>query len=157
MQESSKNTGIEPSTSLLGGYRNADIFGIFRLDSSEGDEAVLADPKALMSFLEGAGISPGATRYQVEFLTPASPFSACFYRLLGVKILPGPVQDVGCGSVPGNGETSILDFITQFMDRQREELAIERGCGLIFPISKKEGDTLIIAVTNPDMFAISAS
>ncbi|MFA5747466.1 MAG: hypothetical protein WC926_05375, partial [Candidatus Paceibacterota bacterium] len=57
------------STSLLGGYRNKDIFGIFRLDSAGADEAIILAPGDLEAFLEGAGIDPRFTRYQVEFMT----------------------------------------------------------------------------------------
>lgn len=138
-------------TSLLGGYRGKDIFGIFRLDSAGSDEAIIISTGDLEAFLEGAGIDPRLTRYQVEFMAPENPLNAGFYRLLGVKILSGPE------TVSGNGETAIGDFIGQFMASQKEELEIEKGCDILYPIAKKEGEMLVVAVTNPDMFAISAS
>jgi hypothetical protein len=143
------------STSLLGGYRNKDIFGIFRLDSSGTDEAIILAPGDLKAFLEGAGIDPCLTRYQVEFITPDNPFNAGFYQLLGVRILSG--EGTLSEAASGNGETTVSDFICQFMASQKKELEIEKGCELLYPIAKKEGGLLVIAASQPEIFAISAS
>jgi hypothetical protein len=144
------------STSLLGGYRNKDIFGIFRLDSAGADEAIILAPGDLEAFLEGAGIDPRFTRYQVEFMTPENPFNAGFYRLLGIKI-PVDGEKVSSRALSGDGETTVSDFIGQFMASQKKELEIERGCELLYPIAKKEGGLLVIAASQPEIFAISAS
>lgn len=155
-QAPSKNTGSESATGLLGGYRNRDIFGIFRFDSAEAkDEAIILAPRDLEAFLEGAGIDPRLTRYQVEFMTPENPFNAGFYRLLGIRILSE--ESMLSETASGNGETTVIDFIGQFMASQKKELEIEKGCDILYPIAMKEGGLLVIAASQPEIFAISAS
>jgi len=150
--------GNKPATSLLGAYRNVDICGIFQLDSAElKDEAIIIASGELKAFLEGVGIDPSATRYQVEFMTPANPLNTGFYQLLGVKVLPAAAKDKGHSeAVSGIGETTVIDFIGQFMANQEKELEIERGCGIIYPIAKKDG-ILVIASSQTGILAITAS
>jgi hypothetical protein len=148
--------GVEPANSLLGKYKKADIFGIFRLDSSGADETIILAPGDLKAFLEGVGIDPCLTRYQVEFMAPDNPFNAGFYQLLGIK-MPDAGEKVSSEALSDNGETTVSDFIGQFMDSQKKNLEIERGYEIVYPIAKKAGGILVIAASQPEIFAISAS
>lgn len=153
----STGIGNGPATSLLGEYRNVNICGIFQLDSAElEDEAIIIASGELKAFLEGVGIDPLATRYQAEFMTPANPLNAGFYQLLGIKVLPAANGNGHSEAASGIGETTVVDFIGQFMANQEKELEIERGCGIIYPIAKKDG-ILVIASSQTGILAITAS